>query len=653
MSAYTDDQIRQFIAEQGIADNPYAIYNYAKQYGVSSGDIDRVLGATPGQSDAWIASQGLKGVDGSAYGGTAVSNPDVTPQQIKQYIDTMGIADNPHAIKAFADQYGVSPAEVDTALGARPGQSAEWLQYAGYNPSANTAPAGGITTARPDGLTLAPNPTGGYNTYTPPPGGTGGTGGITTLPGGTGGTRTGTGGTGIGTQGGTGTNGGTGGITGAGGLNVNGTNPVTAGGTPILSDIDASQSTLSPNFAPYVYNMLAKGEAAANMPYQEYTGQRFAGPSELQQQAFGGIRDLQVPGEFDEAAGIASLAAQRATTDGKYNAPDPYNPTEFSTGLQGMKGSGFNLDTIRKFATEQGLAGPDGIVAPSEQNYQQLYNYAKQYGVPPEQLDKAFGWEPGQSAQYVTDQGMGEYWKPEIGGVEEYMNPYTQNVTDIQAREARRQAEIGRVAEQARLAQAGAYGGSRQAIMEAERQRNLNTQIGDITEKGLQSAYDRAQTQRMDEARLGMDADKNTEQSRQFGYSAEMEGADKSARYGLDGLAAQLNASKTLSDIGTSKFTTQKQGLDMQLNAGQVQNDLAQKPLDFSYSQFQDSMKYPYQQATYMSSLLQGLPLAANKYDSGTSAFASGLQGGLYGLMLGGGQVPGTPAANTTTAKVA
>ncbi len=187
-----------------------------------------------------------------------------------------------------------------------------------------------------------------------------------------------------------------------------------------------------------------------------------------------------------------------------------------------------------------------------------------------------------------------------LGSVQDYMNPYTTGVTDIVAREARRQADIGRTSEQARLAQAGAYGGSRQAIMEAERQRNLGTQIEDITTKGLQSAYDRAMEQRFGESKLGLEAQGMGEKSEQFG-----------AEYGLKSLGQQLSA-------------------------GETQRQIAQQPLDFGYQQFQESVKFPYQQATYMQSLLGGLPLQAAPYSSnqGQSGMFSGLQGALAGLAL-------------------
>lgn len=44
-----------------------------------------------------------------------------------------------------------------------------------------------------------------------------------------------------------------------------------------MAELNPSQSTLSPNFAPYVYDMLSKGQAAAGLPFQPYTGERFAG----------------------------------------------------------------------------------------------------------------------------------------------------------------------------------------------------------------------------------------------------------------------------------------------------------------------------------------------------------------------------------------
>ena len=93
-------------------------------------------------------------------------------------------------------------------------------------------------------------------------------------------------------------------------------------------------------------------------------------------------------------------------------------------------------------------------------------------------------------AQQVTTQSFAQ-----PGSAEAYMSPYMQNVVNAQQREAIRQSNIQRTGEQAAATRAGAFGGSRQAIVEAERQRNLGTQLGDIQAAGLQSAYQQAQGQ--------------------------------------------------------------------------------------------------------------------------------------------------------------
>jgi hypothetical protein len=75
------------------------------------------------------------------------------------------------------------------------------------------------------------------------------------------------------------------------------------------------------------------------------------------------------------------------------------------------------------------------------------------------------------------------------------MSPYMQSVVDIQQREAQRQADIAGTARGQKYARAGAFGGARQAIENAEAARNLAMQKGDIQAQGLQSAYQQAQQQ--------------------------------------------------------------------------------------------------------------------------------------------------------------
>ena len=358
------------------------------------------------------------------------------------------------------------------------------------------------------------------------------------------------------------------------------------------------------------------------MPYVPYEGQRFAGPSPLQLRAYSGIANLADPAAYAEAQRFLTMAGSGA-------ANTFYNPTQFATGLGPPAGIA-SLPQTEPSAS--GTVAARGSLPTVEQELSRFgvtpgwVGQIPSTAIPTSQtLEGAF---PEAAASFadggnVMTTGLASVAPSpyQLGSVADYMNPYTSNVTDIAAREARRQADIGRTAEQARMAQAGAYGGSRQAIMEAERQRNLNTQIGDMATKGLQSAYDTALKQRMDEATLGLDAQKLSESSRQFG-----------ATFGLKGQELGLQAGQMLTNLGTQQGRYGLDALKAMMDAGQQQQGLAQQPLDFGYQQWQESQKFPYQQASYMSSLLEGMPLTATPYSSGGSDIAQLLSGIALGL---------------------
>lgn len=271
-----------------------------------------------------------------------------------------------------------------------------------------------------------------------------------------------------------------------------GTTGGTTGGAPIIDTNLASWA------GPYVTDYLSKAQALAKEPYKAYTGPLVAGTSPLQKTAFTGITNLssysptsfsssyKAPSPYTTAAETYSTVSPTSISSG-YQAPAEYSPTAISSKFVAP-----DAYQVGKF--DAGFNVPD------------LYQAGK------------------------FDTGLGA-----VKSVQDYMSPYQQSVIDIQAREARRQADIGRTAEQARLAQAGAYGGSRQAIMEAERQRNLNQQIGDIQEKGLQSAFDRATQQRLQEAGLGLQAQEAAERAKQFGATQGMTAAQLAAQFGLEG----------------------------------------------------------------------------------------------------------------------
>jgi hypothetical protein len=82
----------------------------------------------------------------------------------------------------------------------------------------------------------------------------------------------------------------------------------------------SSSSTLSPWAGDYVTNMLGKGQALSEMPYQQYQGPLTAGPSDLQQQQSAGLSQL------------AQTGLQPTQFTNQFNAPTAYNPATFTSG---------------------------------------------------------------------------------------------------------------------------------------------------------------------------------------------------------------------------------------------------------------------------------------------------------------------------------
>jgi len=185
-----------------------------------------------------------------------------------------------------------------------------------------------------------------------------------------------------------------------------------------------------------------------------------------------------------------------------------------------------------------------------------------------------------------------------------YMSPYMENALAPQMREVARQSAIQGQMDQARAVQQGAFGGSRSAIVEAERQRNLQTQLGDIYGRGMQTAYDQAR------------------QAQQFG-----------ATLGLQGAQGAAQTAGTLGQLGQTQFGQQKDIINAQATAGAQQQALQQAQLQQKYQDFMTQKAYPQQQLAFMSDMLRGAPLGQQTQQQYTAAAPSGM-GQVAGLGL-------------------
>jgi len=212
-----------------------------------------------------------------------------------------------------------------------------------------------------------------------------------------------------------------------------------------------------------------------------------------------------------------------------------------------------------------------------------------------------------------------------FGGAEakQYMSPYAQNVMDVQKREATRDAQKSQLAEDLGAARQGTYGGSRQLLASLERERNLGTQLGDIQARGQQAAYENAQSQFERDRMAGMESQRLSEQSRQFG-----------AGQGLAGLQAAGQMGQTLGNLGQYQQNADIQRLGAQGAAAGQQQQMQQQYLDQQYGDFLRQRDYPMEQLGYFSNLLRGLPMQLNSTQTSYApppSVASQLLGGGLG----------------------
>jgi hypothetical protein len=113
---------------------------------------------------------------------------------------------------------------------------------------------------------------------------------------------------------------------------------------------------------------------------------------------------------------------------------------------------------------------------------------------------------------------------------QQYMNPYLQASLNPQLAEARRQSDITAQQNNAAMTKAGAFGGGRQAILTSENQRNLGSNLANITGKGYETAYNNAMSQFNQDQARNLQAQQLSEQSKQFGAQQGMTAAQMMAQ---------------------------------------------------------------------------------------------------------------------------
>jgi hypothetical protein len=158
------------------------------------------------------------------------------------------------------------------------------------------------------------------------------------------------------------------------------------------------------------------------------------------------------------------------------------------------------------------------------------------------------------------------------------MSPYTQNVVDIQQREALRQADVAQQQLAAQAVGAGGFGGSRMAILEAEQNRNTQQLLSDIQARGQAAAFEDAQTRLLQQS------------GRELAASGQL--------MNLGSVAPQqaLKEYTAVEAIGAQKQAQTQQALNIAKN------------------QFEAEQTFPEQTLQQYQSVIRGFPLAPSTY---------------------------------------
>jgi hypothetical protein len=426
-------------------------------------------------------------------------------------------------------------------------------------------------------------------------------------------------------------------------------------------------------------------------PYSTNMRDYVAGFSPLQQQVQANAANLQVPGQFDQATGFANAAGM----GGLESAQRAY----------GYGDAGFQSGQLGQ---QLGIAGGQRfgeMGAGYGQQAAQLADTALGYGDLASQIGR-MGLEAQQTGRGITGQSQelaarqaaaGQEYARQMTSpyaIQQYMSPYQQAVTDLQIEAARRQADISRTQRASQAARAGAFGGARQAIENAEAERALQSQLAAIQAQGSQSAFDKAVQAMQYGSNLGLQGLSGAQsglgtalQGGQLGLSgigqalagqqAALQGVGQAgsmyglgiqgAQAGLQGVDRQLagtgqgmqgaqvglqgvsgaqagyglanQAASNLSNIGTAQLGAQTGILNLQNQIGGQQQSQEQQMINQAISNYANAQNAPMDRMNQYNALLRGYAIpgqTSTQYQAPASPLSQVAGGALVASSLAG-----------------
>jgi hypothetical protein len=321
---------------------------------------------------------------------------------------------------------------------------------------------------------------------------------------------------------------------------------------------------------------------------------------------------------------------------GKSSSPAPQNSSVYQTNIpeyakpyvQSMLGAAqsemFNIDKSGNITGTRPYVpystNPEDYVASFSPLQQTSFNRAAGLDVP-SQFGQAtqLGGAAGLGSLGLAGQaaGAGQQFQnmaTNPNAVQAYMSPYLQASLDPQLEAIRRQYDVNQTQQQSQATQAGAFGGSREALMAAENRRAMNSAMNAAIGQGYNTAFNNAQGQM------------------QFGANLGLQGLGQ----GLQGLGQAGQAAGILGNLGTNQLAAQQGVINTQNLLGNQQQAQQQNIINQAIQDYATAQQYPMMQLGNMSNLLRGLPMQSTTtqtYQAAPSALSQ--IGGLGATALG------------------
>jgi hypothetical protein len=205
---------------------------------------------------------------------------------------------------------------------------------------------------------------------------------------------------------------------------------------------------------------------------------------------------------------------------------------------------------------------------------------------------------------YMTTAGNSNY-------INSFMNPFLDNVTERQKQGAINDYARTIPGMGANASRVGGLGGSRNAIVQAEGQRNLGNKLDDISAKGLSDAYNNAQ----DILKQG-------------------------TNFGLQGYNQATNAGTALSNAGNTEFQQKLAALSNLNTAGTSSRGIESENINKSLADRKAQSDYSAVQAERFLNSLKGISTGGIGSQPGSSSSSGDLVAiltGIMGALKGGG----------------